>query len=125
MDLQEKEELLVTVVSQVRMVWLELRALPVIVVFLELVDRKEPLEIPAAQESPAFPEPEVSLDVLEMLVLRGKLDLLELQEKMAAPGLLVLRELADSQESWDSPDPREPTENLEKLVRRVLWVALV
>lgn len=124
-DLQEREELLVTVVSQVKMVWLVLRALLVTVVFLELVDPKVPLEIPAAQESLAFLEPEVSLDVLEMLVLKAKLGLLELLEKMVAPVLLVLRELAGSQESWDSPDPREPMVNLEKLVRRVLWVALV
>lgn len=104
---------------------LVLRALPVIVVLLELLDLKVPLEIPVAQESPAYLEPGVSQDVLEMLVLRAKLDLLELLEKMAAPGLLVLRELADSQESWDSLDPREPMVNLEKLVRRVWWVALV
>lgn len=124
-DLPEREELLVTVVSQVRTVWLVLRVPPEIVVFLELVDLRVLLGILVALASPASPEPGVSLDVLEMLVLRAKLDLLVLLEKMVVLGLLVLRELVDSQESWDSPDPREPMVNLEKLVRKALWVALV
>uniref|UniRef100_A0AAV2LZM8 VWFC domain-containing protein n=1 Tax=Knipowitschia caucasica TaxID=637954 RepID=A0AAV2LZM8_KNICA len=124
-DLQEREVHLVTVVSQVRMVLLVLREPLAIAELLELLDPKEALETPAAQESLASPEPEASLGVLEMLVLKAKLDLLELLVKMAALVPLVRWEPEDSLESWDSLDPKEPLVNLESLVRRVLWVALV
>lgn len=125
LGLQEREELLVTGVSQVRMVSLVLRVRLVIVVFLELLGLKVPLVTLDAQGSQVFLEPEVLLDVLEMQVLRAKLDLVECPEKMVAQALLVLWEPVDNQELWDSPDQKEPMVNPENQVKKVLWVVLV
>lgn len=97
-DLQEREELLVTVVSPVRMVLLVLRVPPVTVVFLVLLGLKVLLEILDAQESLDCPEPEVLLVVPEMLGLKAKLDPLVLLVRTVAPAHPVLREPADSQE---------------------------
>lgn len=97
-DPQEREELLVTVVSQVRMVLLVLRVPLVTVVFLVLLGLKVLLETPDAQESLASPEPEVSLVVPEMLVLKAKLDPLVPLVRTVAPAHPALREPADSQE---------------------------
>ncbi|CAN9515348.1 unnamed protein product [Ophioblennius macclurei] len=96
-DLQEREELLVTVVSPVRMVLLVPRVPLATVVFPVLLGLKVLLETPVAQESPAFLEPEVLLVVLEILVLKAKLDPLVLLVRTVVPALLVLRELVDSQ----------------------------
>lgn len=98
LDPLAREELLVTVVSQVRMVLLVPRAPLVTVVFPEWVGLRVALEILAAQESLACLEPEVSQVALEMLVLKAKLVHLVLLVRMVAPGLLVLWELVASLE---------------------------
>jgi len=120
-----REELLVTVVSQVRMVLLVLRGPLATVGFLEWLGRRVPVETPDAQENLACLEPEVSLGDPEMLVLKAKLVQLVLRVRTVAPDLLVLREPADSRESWDSPDQREPTVSLVKPERRDFWAVLV
>lgn len=98
LDLLAREEHLATVVSQVRMVLLALRAPLVTVVFPEWVGLRVALEILAAQESPVCLEPEVSLAALEMLVLKAKLVHLVLLVRMVAPDPLVLWGLVASPE---------------------------
>jgi len=95
-DLQEREELLVTVVSQVRMVLLVLRELLVTGVFQALLAPREVPETPAALGSLACLEPEVSLAVPEMLVLRANLAQPAPLVRMVVPAPLVPRELAVS-----------------------------
>lgn len=97
-DLREREELPVTVVSQVRTVLLVLRVPPVTVVFLVLVGPKVSEEIQDAQESPASPEPEVSPVVPEMLVLKAKLEPQVLPVRTVAPAHPALWEPVDSPE---------------------------
>lgn len=85
-------------VSPVKMVLLVLRAPPETAAFLVLVGLKEPPETPDAQESPASQEPEVSLVVPEISVLKAKLEPLVLLVRTVAPAHPALREPVDSQE---------------------------
>jgi len=97
-DPLEREELLVTVVSQVRMVLLEPREPPVTEVFLVLLGLRVLEETPDALESLASPEPEVLLVVPEMLVPKEKLDPVVLPVRTVAPDPPVPRVLVDSLE---------------------------
>lgn len=95
-DPQEREELPVTVVSQDRMVLLELRAPLASEVFLVLLGPKVAAETPDAQERPVCPEPEVLLVAPEMLDLKAKLEPLDLMEMTVAPDPPALWEPVDS-----------------------------
>ncbi|KAK2851665.1 hypothetical protein Q5P01_007941 [Channa striata] len=119
LDLQEREEPLVTEVSLVRMVLLVLRVPLVTVVFLVLVVLKVLLETLDAQESLVSPEPEASLVVLEMLVLKAKLaplDCLEKMVKLVLLDLLALLDLLEREENKDSLDPLASRDFLDLLV---------
>lgn len=58
------------------------------------------------------------------LVLKAKLDLLELLVRMVAQDPQAHREPVDSLVSWDSPDPREQLVSLASLERKD-WVELL
>lgn len=94
--LLEREELPVTVVSQVKMVLLVLRAPLETVVFLVLAGLRVALATPVVQESLVFLEPEVLLVAPETLDLREKLDLAVHLVRMVALAHLDQWEPVDS-----------------------------
>lgn len=121
----EREVLLATVVSQVKMVW-QVPRVPLesegLVAWLVL---RVPMVTRVVLENLVFLEPGVLLAALVMLVLKAKLVLLEPLEKTVALVLLVLRELVGSLASWVSLAPKEPMASLAKLVRKDWLVLLV
>lgn len=125
LDLQEREELLVTVVSQDRMVWPVPREPLVSAVPVESVDPRELTEILVALESLVYLVPEVLLVALVMLVPKAKLDLVELPERMGDPDPRDQWEPEDSPVSWDSLGLREPLVSLAKEGRKVCSELLV
>lgn len=121
LDLQEREEPLVTEVSLVRMVSLVPREPPVNVDPLVPAAPRGLVVTLDALENPVCLEPEVSLDAPVTLVLKAKSDPLELPVRTVALDLLVHREPADSLVSWDSLDPKEQLVSLASLERKD-WV---
>ncbi|CAL8250632.1 unnamed protein product [Arctogadus glacialis] len=116
-DPPEREEHLVTVVSQVKMVLLALRGLQGTAVCLGLQGPREAPGTPVAPESLVFPAPGVLLAVLVMLVPKAKLALLVPLVRTVAPAHPDPWGPEDSLESWGSQDPRELTVCLEKMER--------
>lgn len=124
-DPLEREVLLVTVVSQDKMV-LPVPREPLVSADLPVwAELREPTETPVALASLACLVPEVLLAALVMLDLKEKLDPQVLLVKMVALAHPALRVREDSLASWASLDQRELGASPAKVERKVFWEPLV